>query len=184
MVWSNKDHFGGEVGYMIFHLISVFVTGIAAVGVVMIVFRLFGRKPPKFVYPIVAGLAMFGFNIYNEYAWYPTVKSGLPENIKVVKEFPTQAFYSPWSMFIPRIERFAAIDMSSIKRNEAHSGLVLAETLLVAKGQEPLRTYQLFDCKKARLTDLDEQGNPLKNGWVELDGDDTMLLAACEAPKG
>lgn len=170
---------------MIFHLISVFVAAIAAVGCMILVFRLIGRKPPKFLTPLIAAAAMFFVNIYAEYNWFPMTRDGLPETVKVVQTFETSAPWSPWSYKWPRIERFTAVDMSSIQKNPKHPGYHVAETYLVQKGLDTMIIYHLFDCNKARIVDVspntefDESGLPKEDNWQQLDTDHPMLATVC-----
>lgn len=170
---------------MIFHLVSVFVAAIAAAGCVVLVYRLIGRKPPKYMLPAAAAAAMFFVNIYAEYNWFYTTRDGLPENIKVVQTFDKSVPWSPWTYLWPRIERFTAVDVASVKTNPSHPGYVVAETHLVQKGKETLTILHLFDCGQGRIaavspnTEFDETGLPKEDNWEPLNKAHPMMAAVC-----
>ena len=53
------------------HLIAVFAMAFAAAGFVLLAYRLRGKKPPRYLIPLAAGLAMIGYALWSDYSWAP-----------------------------------------------------------------------------------------------------------------
>ena len=118
---------------MLFNLISTVIAGVAAAGAMMLVFRILGRKRPGWVIPITAGTAMLLFHIWNEYTWFERVSKTLPEEVAVAESYGYGTALQPWTLVWPRINRFTAIDRTSIRHNEKTPGYVMADILLVKR---------------------------------------------------
>lgn len=167
------------------HLLATFSAGLFAAGLVLLVYRLRGRKPARYMMPLAAGLAMLGYNLWNDYSWASRTIASLPKRIQVVETFGASAPWKPWTYVVPEIDRFIAIDTSSVRTNEKLPGYVLAEVILVARRSPVAVTQQLFDCRGARRTDVipsgdfDDQGLPLDPDWVPVEEDDPLLRAVC-----
>ena len=170
---------------MFFHLISVFAAGACAAGLVMLVYRTMGRKAPRFLLPLVAGLAMIGFNAWSEYTWHSRTASALPDHIKVVQRYGHESAWQPWTLLFPRIDRLLAVDTSQTKRNEKLPDHVLAEILLVHRYDPTAVAYQMFDCKAARRTDVDQSkgfgadGLPVGANWMPVERDSGLFRTLC-----
>lgn len=170
---------------MLFHLLATFSAGICAAGLFLLGYRTFGRKAPRFLPPLAAGLAMIGYNVWDEYSWATRTIAELPGHIEVLETYGHAAPWKPWTYAIPEVNRFAALDTSRIRRNESLPGYVLAEFILVTR-RSPTATMQLlFDCQGARQTDVvpskgfDAEGLPQDQDWVAVETDSTLFKAVC-----
>ena len=76
-------------------IFSTVVIGFASAGVVMLLFRLWGRKAPKYVIPLVAAIAMFGYMIWDEYTWFDRYEARLPQTISVIQTFTRPGHWFP-----------------------------------------------------------------------------------------
>ena len=170
------------------HLIAVFAIGFAAAGFVLLAYRLRGKKPPRYLIPLAAGLAMVGYALWSDYSWASRTIAGLPDHVMVVKRIPSSAPWKPWTYLFPQVDRFIAVDSAEIRRNDRLPGLVLAEVILVTRLEPAVTTRQLFDCAKARRTDVVEsgdftdQGLPMNPDWVPIERDDALYSAVCQGP--
>ena len=167
---------------MFLMLLATFAAGFVAAGVVMMAPRLFGKRAPRHLPPLAAGLAMVSFMMWNEYSWFDRTASALPEDVKVAATYSESSVFQPWTMIAPRINRFAAVDLRQARRNPEFPDQVMAEVLLVSRFDDTATRMQVFDCGDARRADaptaeFDAGWNP---EWVDVADDDPLLLAACE----
>ncbi len=170
---------------MLIHLLATFSAGICAAGVILLFYRVRGRKSPRYLAPLAAGLAMIAYNLWDEYSWAPRTIASLPEQIEVVETFGTSAFWKPWTYLVPQVDRFSSIDRSKLRRNQELPGYVLAEVILVARRGPTVVTQQLFDCPNAKRTDVipsrgfDENGLPRDQDWMSIDVGSPLFKAIC-----
>ena len=172
---------------MLLHLIAVFAMGFAAAGFVLLAYRLRGGKPPRYMIPLAAGLAMIGYALWSDYSWASRTIAALPDHVTVVKRVPASAPWKPWTYLFPQIDRFIALDTAETRRNERLPGYVLAQVLLVARQAQAVTTTQLFDCEGARRsdvrrdTDFTEEGLPVNPDWVPVEPTDELYREVCRA---
>lgn len=170
---------------MLFILLGGLLVALSAAAIVTIPFRLTGRKTPKPLLPLSAGLALVVFVIWNDYSWYSRTAGELPERVSVVNSFTYSGALQPWTLVLPRVNRFTAIDTASIRRNDDLPGHAMAEVLFVQRYQPTLSARQIFDCEGSRRADLtnattfSDDGMPENAVWVQLDEDDRLLQTVC-----
>ena len=169
------------------HLFAVFAIGFAVAGTILLIYRLRGLKPPRYLVPLAAGLAMLGYAVWSDYSWASRTIAELPQHVKVVKRIATPSAFKPWTYLVPEVDRFVALDTSETRKNERLPGMVLAELILVARRDATVTTRQLFDCPKARRSDIVEsqaftdEGMPVNPDWVSIDPEDELYRAVCGA---
>jgi len=166
---------------MFFMLIATFAAGVVAAGVALIVPRLIGKRAPRHLPPVAAGLAMFGFMIWNEYSWFDRTVESFPPDVRVAATYTSSSALQPWTLIKPRINRLAVVDMARAKRNPAMPDLVMAEVLLITRFEDTASVMQLFDCAGSRRADapagdLTPDWTP---DWHEPDAEDPLLRVAC-----
>ncbi|GAB4522646.1 MAG: hypothetical protein Tsb0019_24470 [Roseibium sp.] len=172
---------------MFIELIATIVAGIAAAGAVMLVNHLTGRRLPRWLAPVFAGLAMLLMTISNEYGWYGRTKEALPEGLVVARTVDSRAVYRPWTYVVPYVERFAAVDTLSLKTHPAQPGVILAETYFFGRWSPVERLPVLVDCtngKRAALTDafaFENNGTVSGADWVAVPAGDPLLATICGA---
>ena len=145
-----------------------------------------GRKLPKWVMPAAAGLAMVGYSIWNEYAWFPKIRADLPASVVVVQEVSEAAPWRPWTYLAPLVVRFVAIDTDKIDHPvAARPELARTDLLLVARWRPFAAVPVVYDCDAKARADLIGGGALGGDGtlsgavWVTLAQDDQGLAAAC-----
>ena len=167
------------------HLIAVFAVGFAVAGLVLLASRLLGTKPPRYLIPLAAGLSMLTYAVWSDYSWASRTIAELPDRIKVVKKISSSSPWKPWTYVVPQVDRFIVLDPSETRKNEKLPGFVLAEVILVARLEPAVTTRQLFDCERARRTDIlsddtfTADGMPVDPNWVPLDRDDALFSQLC-----
>ncbi|WP_288350430.1 hypothetical protein [uncultured Thalassospira sp.] len=167
-------------------IFTTVVVGFAAAGVVMLLFRLWGRKAPKYVIPFVAAVAMFSYMIWDEYSWFERYDARLPDTITVIQTFTDENPFAPWTLISAPINRFTAIDRDKLVTNPGNPDQKRVTTLLLKKGAETLALTHLVDCasgKRGYITadnNLDENGFPTDmTEWFDMDADDPLRAAVC-----
>ena len=172
---------------MFLELIATFVAGIAAAGLVMLINKPIGGRLPRWAMPACAGAAMIGFTIWNEYNWFNHTTSTLPERFEVVSTVEKTAVYRPWTYLAPYVDRFAAVDHESVKRNPELPDHRIVTVVFMGRWS-PVRSVQMmFDCagnKRFDMVDafeLQPDGLPSANaGWVQMEADNPLLTGACQ----
>lgn len=173
---------------MLFNLIGTFVVGIAAAGTILLIYRLSGRRAPRWLMPAAAGVAMLSFHLWNEYTWFDRTSKALPEQVTVAERYAYQSVLQPWTLVAPRINRFTAVDRSSIRRNEQAPGYVMAEVFLVTRLDRTAKITQIYNCSEALRTDVgassnvDERGLPVDADWIASETDDALFQLVCGPP--
>lgn len=173
---------------MLFNLIATFVIGVGAAGSIMLTFRLLRRPAPRWLIPAAAGAAMLSFHLWNEYTWFDRTSSALPEQVTVAERYPYQNVLQPWTLLAPRINRFTAVDRSSIRRNERAPGYVMAEVFLVTRLDQTAKVTQIYNCSEALRTDVgvatsvDERGLPVNADWIAPEAGDALFQLICGSP--
>ena len=174
---------------MLFNLAGVVIAGIAAAGSIMLVFRALGKRPPGWLTPAAAGLAMIVFHLWNEYTWFERIAEGLPEQVVVAERYSYESILQPWTLVRPRINRFAAVDRSTIRKNQQAPGYVMADILLVGRLDPTARITQVYDCRQARRTDVSEstkvdaRGLPVDASWIDAERDHELFRLICEGSR-
>lgn len=170
---------------MLMTLLGALVLAVAVAGMVSLAFRLARRPVPRGTLPLAAGLALVSFMAWNDYSWFSRTAAELPDDVVVAKTYTFRNFIQPWTMIVPRINRFAAVDLGSIRRNEAAPGVVLVNVYLAARYSPALTTTQFYDCNEGRRADATDSlefgsdGLPVNADWVALEDDDSFLATVC-----
>jgi hypothetical protein len=171
---------------MFLELIGVIFAGIAAAGVVMLLGKLLGGRLPRWMAPVAAGLAMIGVTIASEYGWYSRTAAALPEGVVVAETVENRSFYRPWTYVVPYVDRFAALDVATMKTHSDHPQIYLAEVYFFGRWAAVQKLPVWLDCKDTRralaaATPDFADGLPADLDWVTPGTDDRILAAACGA---
>lgn len=171
---------------MFLELIATVIAGIGAAGVVMLLIRA-GVGLPRWSVPVVAGLAMIAATITSEYGWYDRTRANLPDGLTVVDTVESRALYRPWTYLFPYVNRFAALDVATLKRNPARPGERIGDLYFFGRWQAVQKLPILLDCtgqRRASLADgaeFDADGTVTDARWIETGADDPVLAAGCGA---
>jgi hypothetical protein len=172
---------------MFVELIATIVAGVAAAGAVMLVNHLTGRRLPRWLAPVFAGLAMLVMTVSNEYGWYQRTFNALPEGLVVAQTVDSRAIYRPWTYVAPFVERFVAVDTQTLKTHPERPDVKLAETYFFGRWSPVNRLPVLVDCaegKRAALTDafaFENDGTVSGADWVAVPAGDPLLATICGA---
>ena len=163
---------------MIFTIVGAIVLAIACVGTLLLVFKSFGKKVPKGLVPLVAGLSMAGFAFWEDYSWFGRATSNLPENHVVVSAPKSSDMFRPWSFIVPRTARFIWIDTSKIEKSPTQPDIRLAQLTFTQRYTPNIIVSRFFDCSRA--------GNAVAPGQdplpVEGETGDRIIETVCGHP--
>ncbi|KUJ85793.1 hypothetical protein AVO45_02080 [Ruegeria marisrubri] len=170
---------------MFLELIGTIFAGFAIAGVVMLVNRTTGGRLPRWLAPVAAGLGMIGVTIASEYSWYERTRAALPEGLSVVQEVEKRAFYRPWTYVAPYVDRFAALDMASVRTNENVPGQRLVDLYFFGRWAPVSKLPVAVDCdglRRANLADgveFADDGSVRSADWIEVPADDPIVATTC-----
>jgi len=135
-------------------IVSACVAALVA-GVLLLGFKLLGRKPPKALVPAAMGLAVIAYVTFSRYTWQDTVMDRLPDTVTVIETGRGASPFEPWTYLWPRVTHFAAVDQAAVRHHPEIDGVFLIDLMLVAEG-EPTRTVpQVVDCQTGRRALVD-----------------------------
>lgn len=169
---------------MLLDVVIAACAAFAASGVVMLVFRLFGRKAPRWTTPVVASVAIVGVTAYLRYDWVDRTIELLPPEFVVVERLTTSTLFEPWSLVQPVVSSMVAVDGGSIKRNPKHPELVLVDLVMLRRDDDTMVIHHIVDCAGRRAAplppepDFGADGLPVDPQWTET-APDALFAAVC-----
>ncbi|GGG87158.1 hypothetical protein GCM10011415_42090 [Salipiger pallidus] len=166
---------------MFWELIAVFVAGFAGAGAVLALNRLTGRRLPRWLMPVGAGAAMLAVTISSEYGWYERTAAALPQGYEVATVNESRRLFRPWTLAVPMVDRFIAIDTTNMVPNDRTDGLWLVRAAAYGRWR-PVREIQIMvDCDGMRSAiPSGDGGEPV---WRSGTEGDPILGTVCEAPE-
>jgi len=99
---------------MIWHLIAAIFAGLAAAGIGLTLRVISGKRLPRWIVPVFAGLGMLGYQIHVEYSWYSHRLEQLPDSAHVVEITRDGMFWRPWTYVLPMVTAFSVVDTQSL----------------------------------------------------------------------
>ncbi|MEW9921208.1 hypothetical protein AB2B41_16475 [Marimonas sp. MJW-29] len=170
---------------MFIELIATVFAGIACAGVAMLLNIVTGRRLPKWVMPVAAGLGMIAMTIYNEYTWFDRTSDQLPQGIAVATTVQEQSWFRPWTQLLPYTKRFVAVDTGTARTHENLPDQRLADLYFFGRWSPVNQAPMLFDCAGARsalLIDGAEfaaDGTIVNADWQPMAENDPILKLVC-----
>lgn len=170
---------------MFLELIGTIFAGFAFAGLVMVLNKLTGGRLPRWAMPVAAGLGMIIMTIASEYSWYERTRETLPEELTVVQEVESRAFYRPWTYAVPFVDRFAAIDTVSVRTNENLPEQRLVDLYFFGRWAPRSMVPVAVNCaqnSRANLADgaeFADDGRLLNADWFVAGAGDPIIEATC-----
>ncbi|MEL7097455.1 MAG: hypothetical protein AAGM84_01375 [Pseudomonadota bacterium] len=172
---------------MFLELIATVFAGIGCAGIALVLNIMTGRRLPKWVMPVAAGLGMIGMTISSEYTWYDRTAARLPEGVEVAMTVEEQSWYRPWTQAFPYTKRFVAVDVAGTRTHPEKPDLRLTDLYFFGRWSPVNLTPMLLDCAGARSAVLIDGATFAADGtvtgadWEQMPIDDPVLKRACEA---
>lgn len=153
-------------------LLGVIAVGIGAAAVIyaaMHAARKAGLRPARWLLAAGIGLAMIGYSVWNDYAWFDRAKSRLPADAAILLTGQDSQPWAPWTYLVPVVTRFAALDPASIEKG---ADLTRAQITLIERRGPTLVVGQDFDCANRRI-------RPGQADWQAAAADDPAFAFVC-----
>lgn len=99
---------------MIWHLVAVVFAGLGAAGIALGLRVVSGKRLPKWIIPVFAGMGMLSYQIYFEYNWFNFKQEQLPAGSVVVETEEGQVFWRPWTLRYPMTIGFTVIEPEQV----------------------------------------------------------------------
>ena len=170
---------------MFLELIGTIFAGFAFAGIVLVLNKLTGGRLPRWATPVAAGLGMIGMTIASEYSWYDRTRETLPDSVSIIQEVESRAIYRPWTYAVPFVDRFAAIDTDSVRKNEQVPDERLVELYFFGRwapvSQVPVVVHGAENLR-ANLADgaeFGDDGRVLNADWIKAGTGDPIIEATC-----
>lgn len=165
---------------MFFELIATIVAGVGAGGLAMGVDRLTGRRLPKGIVPIAAGLAMIAFAIWSEYAWFDRARGALAPGSVVIAQNEARAAWRPWTYAAPLTTRFAAVDPAAVTPLSDRPDTFALHVRLVERWKPVMTVPIAVDCAGSRRADLVGVNDLDQARWLPIRGEEPLFQAICQ----
>lgn len=172
---------------MLLDVVIAICAAFAAGGVIFGLFRLIGRKPPKWLIPTVAAIAIVGVTAYQRYDWHNRVIALLPPEMVVIETLSTEVWVEPWSLVEPVVSSVLVADTASAKRNANHPALVLVDLVMLSRDDDTAVIPHLVDCARERVAPLPAQATFTEDGLPDAPDWRTgapaaLFEALCQTP--
>ena len=153
---------------MIWHLIGVFVAGLACGGIAYMLVILSKGRLPKWSVPVGAGAGMMGLLLMLNYSWYEDKLDQLAYkgvDVEVIETKRETSFFKPWGYIYPAISQFSFLDGSSLVSEQKGQRLVqFAQYTFYQEYKDRVEThFFLLNCNSKELVETDQQGELLAN---------------------
>jgi len=171
---------------MFLELIATIVAGVACAGIVMLVNIATGRRLPKWILPVAAGLGMIGMTISNEYTWFARTADRLPEGLQIATTVDEQSWLRPWTQVWPYTKRFVAADLPNMRTHPDRPEERLVDLYFFGRWSPVNQAPMLLDCagrQAAVLIDgatFGADGAVVDADWSAVPADDAILTLVCE----
>lgn len=168
---------------MLFDLVVVACIAFAAAGVTLLGFRLAGRKAPKAVLLLAAGLGMLGYTQWERYTWASRTVARLPPGISAITAIPYDGVLEFWARALPRTDALVVVDANATQRNPEFPNVLMTRTLLLERHADALEMRQLVDCALRRRAPVVSASGALPGpeGWIDGGEPAALYAAVCPA---
>jgi hypothetical protein len=169
---------------MLLDVLIAACAALAALGVMLIGFKVLRTAPPRWLGPVVAAIAVVAVTATLRYQWANRMEAMLPPEMVVIERLGTQSPFEPWSYLKPVTTTLVVADRGTLRTNPAHADLVLINVLVVGRARDTLVTRHLVDCAGRREAafpanvTFTSEGLPDGLVWA-ADAPPALLTTAC-----
>jgi hypothetical protein len=170
---------------MFWALLTAIVAGFAGAGIGLLLRSASGKRLPKGIIPVAAGLAMLVATIGTDYGWYENTLRTMAPDLVIVSERQQQAWYQPWTYVRPWVRGFIGYSPAETVETAGGSGIYVVQLRRQERWQPQIVLPALVDCDagaRAEIlpeTTFSETGEPAGVTWLDVGPDDPILNAVC-----
>lgn len=172
---------------MLLDLLAAASAALAAAGLLLLGFRLAGRRAPRWLAPVAAALGVVAVTAALRYQWAPRMEGLLPPDMVVLDRVQGRSPFDPLSYLWPVTDALLLADTASRRHHPGHPGLVLLDLVLLRRGEETLLARHLVECGAARDAVVPpgwDGGDPAALAWATttIPGLQAIACAVSTAP--
>lgn len=166
-------------------LVAAIVAAIACGGIAMILRKLTRGRLPTWIVPAAAALGLISYTAWSEYSWYGRMADALPEGVAVVWADDRPQALRPWTMAVPLVTRFVALDTREMLAHPANPDLIMANAYGFARWRGVEQWMMAVDCAGERSVRMSTEmritdAGVLEGGeWVPFLPEDQTGVVAC-----
>lgn len=178
---------------MLFEFIATIAAAFGMAGLALVIThlsKLAGKRAPKWLIPLFAAIGIFGFQIHQEYHWFPQQVAKLPTGVTVIKTAESTEWFRPWSYVKPQILRFIAADNGNAVAQVENPDIYLVNLYLFERRRSVQQIPQVINCAAATRADyviptadssltIDEHIKQT-TAWRDLERDDPLYISVCQ----
>ncbi|SFM48725.1 hypothetical protein [Marinobacter zhejiangensis] len=166
---------------MFWTFVATVFAGLGAAGIALGIRSITGKRAPKWLIPVFAGLGMLGYLVHGEYTWFEHKTSQLPPEALVVGQEQLKNPLRPWTYVVPQVTGFTVIDTNSIETspNDRDVHMFYLYRFEQSYTDAVSKQVHLLNCATQELIPLDNEGNPQVEQLRKLADDDRLFIAAC-----
>ncbi|WP_041795163.1 hypothetical protein [Pararhodospirillum photometricum] len=165
---------------LFFDLLSMAVFGGMTAVVMMVAFRLAGRRV---LWAVVGGgvlIAVIAFGIWNRYTWVNRAVAALPRGMVVIERERVSSFLEPWTLLVPRTESLMAFDRHAVRQDPEQPAHRWVSVLWLGREGAALRE-RVVECEAARWAELDAASGTPMEPWTSGERASGFVRAVCGA---
>jgi hypothetical protein len=170
---------------MIWHLIGAIFAALGAAGIGLLLRLASGKRLPKWIIPVFAGLGMLGYQIHYEYSWFDHKQSQLPATAQVVDTEQDSMVWRPWTYLYPMTVAFSVVDQGSMVPRQADDQQLVEFILYRFEKEYVDQLYHhpfLMNCSTAEMVPLNEETRqPRLNALRSVEEQSRLYQAVCAA---
>ena len=167
---------------MIWHLIAAIFAALGAAGIALLLRLASGKRLPRWIIPVFAGLGMLGYQIHFEYTWFEHKRLQLPATAEVVSSEQRSMLWRPWTHIFPMTVAFNVIDHDRLTTRQIN-GQTLAEFILYRFEREYVEQVSaqpyLMNCATAELVPLASENRPDTEALRTLSRSSPLYRTVC-----
>lgn len=169
---------------MAFFLLAGVALGAGLAGVVILAYRAFGRRAPKWVAPVLLGGGILGVQVWSEYTWFERQLAEQPDRFLLIATEERSTLLPPWTLVFPRVDGFTLADVPSAVRNPETGAHVAVRVWRLDRHNEPAFTLRLYDCAGRAFGPIadgepDARGVPPVVAWSPVAENDAFFARFC-----
>ncbi|MBZ2190195.1 hypothetical protein K8B33_13885 [Alcanivorax sp. JB21] len=167
---------------MIWHLIAAIFAALGAAGIALLLRLASGKRLPRWIIPVFAGLGMLGYQIHFEYTWFEHKRQQLPVTAEVISAEERSMLWRPWTQFFPMTVAFNVIDHEHLVTRQVNSQ-TLVEFVLYRFEREYVEQVSaqpyLMNCHTAELVPLASENRPHTEALRTMARTSPLYRAVC-----
>lgn len=128
---------------------------------------------PKFLLPMLGGIALLSYNAYMRYTWGDRTIEAFPKEVVVLQQYRHSNVFEPWTFLVPRVSHLIAADTTQTRTNPNYPDILIGATVMMQEHQETTQMTVMVNCKAEELAVLPTQQvaagqNPLEQAsWMK-----------------